>query len=277
MSSASVGAPARARTNGKPIVLIPCDVKQVGIHPFHAVGEKYINAVAHGADAWPLLIPAFGPGADLQALDEHMDVDALLAMADGVFLPGSVSNVAPPHYGAEDDPDILHDTQRDALALPLIRRAMALEVPLFAVCRGLQELNVTLGGTLHPRLYEVAGLMDHREDPEAPRADQYLPAHSVELLAGGVFERLLGAREIRVNSLHGQGIRELAPGLVAEGLAPDGVVEAVSCPAHPGYLLGVQWHPEWRYAEDPVSVALFRAFGAAARARREARLAPSAT
>jgi len=118
--------------NGKPLVLIPCDVKQVGIHPFHAVGEKYINAVAHGAAAWPLLIPAFGPGEDLDALDEHMDIDALLAMADGVFLPGSVSNVAPPHYGASDDPGILHDTQRDALALPLIRRAMALEVPLLA-------------------------------------------------------------------------------------------------------------------------------------------------
>ncbi len=256
----------------KPLVLIPCDVKQVGIHPFHAVGEKYINAVAHGADAWPLLIPAFGPGEDLDPLDGHMDLDALLAMADGVFLPGSVSNVAPPEYGAADDPDILHDTQRDALALPLIRRAMALEVPLFAVCRGLQELNVTLGGTLHPRLYEVEGLMDHRENPDAPRADQYLPAHPVRLLSGGLLERLLGTDEIQVNSLHGQGIRELAPGLVAEGLAPDGVVEAVSCPAHPAFLLGVQWHPEWRYAEDPSSVALFRAFGEAVRARRAARI-----
>lgn len=255
----------------KPLVLIPCDVKQVGIHPFHAVGEKYINAVAHGADAWPLLIPAFGPGEDLAPLDGHMDLDALLAMADGVFLPGSVSNVAPPEYGAADDAEILHDTQRDALALPLIRRAMALEVPLFAVCRGLQELNVTLGGTLHPRLYEVEGLMDHRENPDAPRADQYLPAHPVRLRAGGLLEELLGSGEIQVNSLHGQGIRELAPGLVAEGLAPDGVVEAVSCPDHPAFLLGVQWHPEWRYADDPNSVALFRAFGEAIRERQRGR------
>lgn len=255
----------------KPLVLIPCDVKQVGIHAFHCVGEKYINAVAHGADVWPLLVPAFGPGEDLAPLGGHMDLDALLEMADGVFLPGSVSNVAPPEYGAADDPDILHDTQRDALALPLIRRALALEVPLFAVCRGFQELNVVLGGTLHTRLYQVEGLMDHREDPEAPRADQYRPAHAVKLREGGLFRRLLGTDEIQVNSLHGQGIRDLAPALMAEGVAPDGVVEAVSAPDHAGFLIGVQWHPEWRYADDANSVALFRAFGEAAAERRRRR------
>lgn len=255
----------------KPLVLIPCDVKQVGIHPFHCVGEKYINAVAHGAGVWPLLVPAFGPGEDLQALDDHVDLDALLALADGVFLPGSVSNVAPAEYGEPDDPGILHDTQRDALALPLIRRAMALELPLFAVCRGFQELNVTLGGTLHPRLHEVAGLMDHREDPTASRADQYRPAHPVRLHEGGRLQGLLGTDEIQVNSLHGQGIRELAPGLAIEGTAPDGVVEAVSCPDHEAFLIGVQWHPEWRYGEDPVSTALFRAFGEAVARRQQQR------
>lgn len=259
--------------SGKPVVLIPCDVKQVGIHPFHCVGEKYINAVAHGADAWPLLIPAFGAGTDLRGLSDHMDIDALLDLADGVFLPGSVSNVAPPRYGAADDPDILHDVQRDDLALPLIERAMARQMPLLAVCRGLQELNVALGGTLHPRLQEVEGLMDHRENPEVERADQYLPAHSVTLTPGGQLERLFGVGEIHVNSLHGQGIRELAPGLMAEGLAPDGVVEAVSCPDYAGFLLGVQWHPEWRHSEDAVSMALFRAFGAAAAQWRQHRTA----
>lgn len=256
---------------GKPVVLIPCDVKQVGIHPFHCVGEKYINAVAHGADAWPLLIPAFGDGTDLRALSGHMDIDALLDLADGVFLPGSVSNVAPPRYGDPDDPDILHDVQRDDLALPLIERTMARQMPLLAVCRGLQELNVALGGTLHPRLQEVDGLMDHRENPEAERADQYLPAHPVALTPGGQLEHLLGVREIQVNSLHGQGIRELAPALMAEGLAPDGVVEAVSCPDYRGFLLGVQWHPEWRHSDDAVSLALFRAFGAAAARWRQHR------
>lgn len=256
---------------GKPIVLIPCDVKEVGIHPFHCVGEKYIDAVAHGADAWPLLVPAFGPGVDLESLAGHVDVDALLTMADGVFLPGSVSNVAPPEYGEPDDPGILHDTQRDALALPLIRRALALEVPLFAVCRGLQELNVALGGTLHPRLQRVEGLMDHREDTSLPRPDQYRHAHAVRLTPGGKLAALLGTDEIRVNSLHGQGIRDLAPGLTVEGVAPDGVVEAVSLPEQPSFLLGVQWHPEWRFREDPVSVRLFEAFGAAVAARRRQR------
>jgi putative glutamine amidotransferase len=157
------------------------------------------------------------------------------------------------------------------LALPLIERAMALEVPLFAVCRGFQELNVALGGTLYPRLHEVAGRMDHRENPDLPRADQYRPAHAVRLVPGGMLEGLLGRAEIRVNSLHGQGIRDLAPRLTVEGAAPDGTVEAVSCPGHPAFLLGVQWHPEWRYAEDPASVAMFRAFGVAAAARRQAR------
>lgn len=255
----------------KPLVLIPCDVKQVGIHPFHSVGEKYINAVAHGADTWPLLVPAFGPGEDLEDLTGHMDLDALLAMADGVFLPGSVSNVAPPEYGAADDPDILHDTQRDALALPLIERALALEVPLFAVCRGLQELNVVLGGTLHPRLYQVEGLTDHREDPSLPRAEQYVHAHTVSLTPGGMLAELLGTDRIGVNSLHGQGIRELAPSLAVEATAPDGVVEAVSRPSQDSFLLGVQWHPEWRFREDASSVALFRAFGEAAARRRAAR------
>jgi len=258
----------------KPLVLIPCDVKMVGIHPFHCVGEKYINAVAHGADAWPLLVPAFGGGTDLEPLSSHVDLDALLAVADGVFLPGSVSNVAPPEYGEPDDPQILHDVQRDALALPLIRRALDLEIPLFAVCRGVQELNVAMGGTLHPRLYEVEGMMDHREDASLERADQYVHVHAVKLIPDGVLAGMLGTTEVRVNSLHGQGIRELAPGLVAEGRAPDGVVEAVTSPGHRGFLVGVQWHPEWRFREDPVSAALFRAFGEAAAERRRQRRSP---
>jgi putative glutamine amidotransferase len=257
---------------GKPLVLIACDVKQVGPHAFHCVGEKYIDAVAHGAGVWPLLLPALGAGSDLESLERHFDLDALLADVDGVFLPGSVSNLAPTRYGGQPDPTMLQDPQRDALTLSLIERAMALSVPLFAVCRGLQELNVVLGGTLHPRVHEVEGFLDHREDPDAARDDQYRHAHPVALRSGGVLEGLLGCAEIRVNSLHGQGLRDLAPGLVVEGVAPDGLVEAVSCPSHPGFLIGVQWHPEWRFRSDPVSVALFRAFGAAAADRHRERV-----
>ena len=156
----------------KPIVLVPCDVKQVGIHPFHCVGEKYINAVAHGSDTWPLLVPAFGAGTDLEALLDHYDLDVLLDGADGVFLPGSVSNVAPARYGAAEDPEMHVDPQRDAVALALIERAIALEVPLFAVCRGIQELNVALGGTLHGAVHGEPGMLDHREDKDAERAVQ---------------------------------------------------------------------------------------------------------
>lgn len=248
----------------RPIVLIPCDVKQVGIHPFHCVGEKYIDAVAHGADAWPLLVPAMGPGTDLASLEDHIDLDALLDLADGVFLPGSTSNVAPPRYGAADNTSMYQDPQRDALAFPLIERVLDRGIPLLAVCRGFQELNVALGGTLHPQLHEIDGHLDHRDDAELPRADQYLPAHPVTICEGGMLAGLLGRTRIEVNSLHHQGIRDLAPALTAEARAPDGVVEAVSMPGHDGFVLGVQWHPEWRYREDPVSVALFKAFGAAA-------------
>ena len=259
--------------NFKPLILLPCDVKPVGSHPFHCVGEKYINAVAHGADAWPLLLPAFGAGQDLEPLTGHVDLHALLAGVDGIFLPGSASNVHPARYGAGDLPAIKPDLQRDAVTLALIRAAMALHIPLFAVCRGMQELNVALGGTLHPAVHQLPGFADHREDHESARAQQYAPAHAVRLTPGGPLQQLLGTAEIRVNSLHGQGIRDLAPGLAVEGLAPDGLIEAVSAPGHAAFLFGVQWHPEWAWREDQNSVALFRAFGAAARQRQQARMA----
>lgn len=255
----------------KPLVILPCDVKQVGIHPFHCVGEKYVNAVAHGADSWPLLLPAFGAGVDLEPLTGHVDLDQLLASVDGVFLPGSHSNVAPAEYGAADDPAMAMDLQRDAATLGLIRRAIALGVPLLAVCRGLQELNVALGGTLHPAVHEQPGMLDHREETSQPRHVQYAPRHPVDLVEGGRLHRLLGTRRIRVNSLHGQGLRDLAPGLVVEGRAPDGLVEAVSMPDAEGFLLGVQWHPEWDWRNDRCSVALFGEFGRALRARMATR------
>lgn len=251
----------------RPTILLPCDVKPVGLHAFHCVGEKYIDAVAHGADAWPLLLPAFGAGQDLASLAGHVDLEELLAGVDGVFLPGSASNVHPARYGASDIPAVKPDPQRDELTFRLIDTALAQRVPLFAVCRGLQELNVALGGTLYPAVHAVPGYMDHRENTDDPREQQYASAHPVRLTPGGALHRLLGRDEIAVNSLHGQGIRDLAPGLLVEAVAPDGLVEAVSAPEHPGFLIGVQWHPEWAWRSNPDSTALFRAFGMAARAR----------
>lgn len=255
-----------------PLVAIPADVRQIGIHPFHAVGEKYINAVAHGAGALPILLPAFGRGEDLEPLFDHIDLDELIARLDGLFLPGSPSNVEPHHYdGAPFDAETMRDPQRDVTTLPLITAALAAGLPLFAVCRGFQELNVALGGTLHQRVHELPGMLDHREDSTLPRAAQYAPAHPVTLEADGVIAGILGATEIMVNSLHAQGIDRLADRLAVEGRAPDGLIEAVRVKDAPGFAIAVQWHPEWRVRDNPQSLALFRAFGDACRARAEAR------
>lgn len=247
----------------RPLIGIVADVKRVGPHPFHAVGEKYVNAVAHGADAMPLILPVTAGGEDLEPLDIDSDV---LDLVDGLFLPGSVSNVAPRLYGSAPAPyEPLADPQRDATVLPLIRGALARDMPLLAVCRGHQELNVALGGSLHQLVHEQPGLMDHREPKDAPRRLQYAAAHGVRLVEGGVLRRLLGASMALVNSIHAQGIDRLAPGLTIEATAPDGLIEAVRVEGA-SFALGVQWHPEWRFRDDRLSTAIFAAFGAAARA-----------
>lgn len=236
----------------------------IGAHPFHVVGDKYIRAVSDGAHALPLLIPA---------LAGTLDARETAARLDGLLITGSASNVEPHHYGGPPSLEgTLHDPDRDATTLPLIRAALEAGVPLLGICRGFQELNVALGGSLHQRVHEVSGLADHREDESAPLQVQYGPAHDVNLAPGGVLAGLAGAGTVRVNSLHGQGIDRLAPGLAVEATAPDGLVEAVRVAGAPAFALAVQWHPEWRFREDPFSTALFEAFGRAA-AERAARRA----
>ena len=256
----------------RPVVAIPCDVKAAGIHPFHAVGEKYINAIFHGSGCLPMLVPAFGAGADLKALNTDIDPGRLLSRFDGIFLPGSTSNIDPAIYGADlmFESEYL-DRQRDATTLDMIRTALADGVPLFAICRGLQELNVAFGGTLHQKVHEVPGLMDHREDKALPRARQYEPAHPVSLVEGGMLMDLAGSDTVEVNSLHGQGIAELGDGLVVEARSPDGLIEGIRVEDAPGFALAVQWHAEWQFWDDALSTALFRAFGDAARERCAAR------
>ena len=162
------------------------------------------------------------------------------------------------------EPDTLHDPARDATALPLIRAAIDAGVPVLAICRGMQELNVAYGGTLHQRLHATTGFDDHRERPADPLERQYGPAHVVRFAPGGLLQRVArGAQEATVNSLHDQGIAQLGAGLVVEASAPDGLVEAVSVRGAHAFALGVQWHPEWRYAEQPLSRDIFAAFGAA--------------
>ena len=252
-----------------PLVGIPACYKLLGEHPFHAVGEKYITGITDGAAALPLLIPS---------LAGHIDLDEVLSRVDGIMLSGSPSNVEPRHYaGPSSRPGVLLDAQRDDAVLPLIRRAVATGVPLFAICRGLQELNVAFGGTLHQHLQEVPGHFDHRRDRSLPFAQQYDPSHPVTITPGGRLAELWPEAEVEVNSLHGQGIDRVADGLAIEATAPDGTVEALRVEGAPAFALGVQWHPEWRVLENPFYSATFAAFGEAlARhaARRERQKAP---
>lgn len=239
----------------RPIVGIPCDRKLFGGLPYHAVGEKYIDAVKDVAGALPLLIPV---------TDAPLDLGELFRVIDGVFLPGSGSNIAPRHYDGPDGGALL-DEARDDTSLPLIRAAIERGKPLFGVCRGLQEINVALGGSLDQKIEALPGRFDHSENPELPAEERYGPAHAVDVVSGGLLERLTSERRFEVNSLHSQAISRLASGLAVEARAADGTIEAISRPGSAGFVLAVQWHPEWRAQANPVSVKLFQAFGNAMR------------
>jgi len=237
-----------------PIVGFPCDYRMMGKHPFHMAGDKYIKAVRESTGAVTLLIPV---------LTNPISPEEILANVDGLLFTGSPSNVAPRHYGGSLPRDgVLQDENRDATALPLLRAAIAAGSPVLSLCRGFQELNVALGGTLHQHVHELDGRLDHREDHGAPLEEQYGPSHEVEV-TGGLLGQVVRERRFEVNSLHSQGIDRLAPSLHADAVAPDGTVEAVSMPDAKGFVLGLQWHPEWRWSENPVSREIFAAFSQA--------------
>lgn len=243
-----------------PLIGLPCCTGLAGELPRHWVGEKYITAVTDAAGGLPLLVPALG---------DRLGAADLVARLDGLLLTGSRSNVEPHHYaGAPSLPGTLHDPARDALVLPLIRAAIAADLPVLAICRGIQELNVALGGTLHQRVHEVEGRLDHRAPEGAVDIRYAHRAHPVALTPGGLLARLAGADSVIVNSLHAQGIDRLAPSLAIEATAPDGQIEAVRHEAAT-FVVGVQWHPEYRVTENPFGRALFAAFGAACRMRQE--------
>jgi putative glutamine amidotransferase len=237
------------------IIGIPACTKIIANHVQHAAPARYGEALLRAADAIPLLIPPEGE-AMLAVLDR----------LDGILFNGSPSNVVPARYGALADatPD-LHDPDRDATTLPLIRAALERGMPLLGVCRGLQELNVALGGTLHQEHHRISASFDHRAG-QGTRAEQFALKHKVSL--SGELARIIGADEIMVNSLHGQGIDRLAPGLVVEAIAPDGAIEAVRVTQARGFAMAVQWHPEWEVLAHPDRRALFAAFGAACGAYR---------
>lgn len=250
-----------AMTSAKPIVLVPACNRRVGQHPFHIAGKKYIDAVRL-AGCLPLVVPSAEPE----------EFDTLLDAADGLLLTGSPSNVHPSHFDETVyDPSLPLDAERDAWTLPLIPKALERGLPFFAICRGAQETNVALGGSLHQAVHEIDGHLDHRDPDGEPLDVQYAPAHSVDVLPGGVLARLLQRDRVQVNSLHGQAVNRLAPGLRVEARAPDGVIEAFSKPDAPGFNLAVQWHPEWQAASNPVSMAMLSAFGAACATHRDSR------
>ena len=257
-----------ASTPAKPVVLVPACNRMLGQHPYHVAGKKYIDAVRL-AGCQPLIVPWAG-------IDE---LNTLLDLADGVFLTGSPSNVHPGQFGEDvHDKTLPLDTERDGWILPLIPRALERGIPLLAVCRGLQEVNVALGGSLHQAVQEVPGRLDHRDADSVSLEVQYGLAHDLTVVPGGALAEVLAdvleAGRIGVNSLHGQGVNRLAPGLRVEAVAPDGLIEAFSVEAAPAFNLCVQWHPEWQAATNPVSVRLFRAFGVACAAFRDRHRVP---
>lgn len=248
---------------GKPIVAVSADRRMLEPHASHVVGEKYLRAIIDGAGALPLMVPA---------LAGDIDVDELLDHVDGVMLTGSYSNVEPERYGEKPSHDPgFHDPHRDAMMLPLALRALEKGVPLLAVCRGHQELNVALGGTLHQNVGDVPGYHRHLENKDDPLDVQYGPAHPVSLMEGGLLHGLAGADTQMVNSLHGQAIAKLGRDITVEAVADDGLIEAFSVDTAPGFSLSVQWHPEWRVTENEFSMAIFKAFGDACKVRARER------
>ena len=229
----------------------------------HGVLEQYLFAISEAANGLPVMLPAMG--------DAMLD-DQVLDRLDGIFLTGSPSNIEAHHYGGDvslNGSD--HDPLRDATTLGLIPRVIERGMPLLGVCRGLQEMNVAFGGSLYQRVQEQEGFDDHRDDHDQTVEQRFSPAHEVRFQVGGLLHTLTGTESATVNSLHGQGIDRLGTGLLVEAWAHDGLIEAFRVENAPGFTLALQWHPEWMAMENPLSRAIFGAFGAAAIQYRQTR------
>jgi len=250
-----------------PLVCVSASVMELENrrHLVHGTGAKNIDAVERFAGCVPIMLPALG---------ERLDVESFVERIDGLVLTGGRANVEPRHYDGPPFPDDEPiDPERDATALAMVRACVAAQVPVFGICRGIQEMNVALGGSLHYRLH----LLEDKDDHRMPRHDDvtveeiFRLRHPVRLARGGLFERLAGASEVMVNSLHGQGIDELADTLEVEAVTPDGVIEGVRLRDDRTFTVGVQWHAEWKPEEHDLSRKLFEEFGRAARARASLR------
>jgi putative glutamine amidotransferase len=252
----------------QPLVAVSTDVRQFENYTWHAAPQQYLEAVITGAGALPVLIPSFG---------DRLDLDALLSRVDGVMLTGSKSNVHPSLYGGDaSEENGPYDTARDSTTLPLIRTAIGRGVPLLAICRGIQELNVALGGTLASEIQEREGSLDHRAPASDDQDQRFAIRQKVSIRPGTCLAGVFGAGDIEVNSVHRQAADRLGENLQVEAVAEDGTVEAVSVKGARAFAVGVQWHPEYWVKSDSVSQKIFRAFGDAVRlhaaARPEARV-----
>ena len=251
----------------RPLVIVPADRKISGQHAYHMAGEKYLSALSQGSAVMPLILPSLTPALPLVEV---------LQNADGLFLTGSYSNIEPHHYS--DEPSYegnLHDPHRDANSLPIIQLAIEMQIPVLAVCRGFQEVNVAMGGTLYPEIRDLPGRMNHRMPPDGTLEEKFALRHPVRFTPGGPFADLFGCEEVMTNTLHGQGIKCAGCRVVIDGKALDGTPEAIYVQDAPGFTLSVQWHPEWNAANDPVSRPLFRAFGLAIAAWAQASKSPA--
>ncbi|WP_116132079.1 gamma-glutamyl-gamma-aminobutyrate hydrolase family protein [Tropicimonas sp. IMCC34043] len=224
-------------------------------YPAHSGGTMTSEAVAEVSHALPLLIPAD---------PRYVSVPELLEVCDGFLLTGGRPNVHPDEYGEEaTEAHGVFDRARDAIALPLVRALVERGQPFLGICRGFQEVNVAMGGSLYPEIRDLPGRMNHRMPPEGTLEEKFALRHKVEFTEGSPFHKLYGTREVMTNTLHGQGIKQPGKRIVIDGHAPDGTPEAIHVDGAAGFTLSVQWHPEFRAARDPVSRPLFEAFGAA--------------
>lgn len=241
----------------QPLVAVSTDVKQFENYTWHAVPQQYLEAAIAAAGVFPVLVPSFG---------DRLDLDELLARVDGVMLTGSRSNVHPSLYGGDaGEANGPYDQARDATTLPLIRKAIERGVPLLAICRGIQEMNVALGGTLGTEIQEREGSLDHRAPVSDNQDERFAIRQSVAIKPGSCLAGVFGAGEIMVNSVHRQGVERLGPQLQVEAVAEDGTVEAISVKGSPAFAVGVQWHPEYWARSDDASRRIFHAFGEAVR------------
>lgn len=244
----------------KPVVLMSMGAQERKGHDYQVMTHKYIKPLVEIAGCVPVLAPTC---CGIDDLEQYLD------MVDGVYLTGAGSNIDPVLYGQENlTPEKAQDRDRDLFDLPLIKAAIARGLPIFGICRGMQEINVALGGDMHQKLYAEPGFNDHRENSDDPVEVQYAEAHKVRLAPGSWLANVMGREEIGVNSLHGQGIKTLGKGLEALAHAEDGLVEAFHAPSLSPFLFAVQWHPEWQAAQNPDSVKIFEAFGEACRQRK---------